>query len=616
MYLYERHWPAGMSELSIELSCFRSGLSEKDGGRGKFGHFKRIVEIQWPATNRRKGFIWHPWAEKMLLEACEQQYLSVSGPAGCGKSDSFAVWALVQWECDPINTKVIVTSTTLSGSRKRIWGSLTDYYMAAADHMPGKLVDSIGIIRTEDEEYGVKASTKSGIELIAGDKTKDAERENIGKLIGIHNERVILIGDEMPELSENLIKAAKSNLSANPYFQFIGIGNPLSRYDPHGQFSEPAAGWPSIDEHSTEWETKAGKAIRFDGEQSPNILSGKTIYKFLPTVADMEQARKDMGPDSLGYWRMFRGFWCPEGTESQSIYSEVEINEAGATGEDVEWHGTPIPVSACDAAWGPHGDQTVAVFGLFGRSASGQDVLLVTDTINLKEKKSVQKERMFQIVEQYMRECMKRGVVPANIAYDATGGGAVFGDIMVQLWKDRSFHKVNFADIASDIPVFSAGKMQPANELFADRVSELWFVAKDFLRSKQIYGLTPNIINDMTARREDSTKRGSGAGKRAVEAKVKMKKRIKRSPDWGDAFFLLCDLCRFRHKWRAGVAKQANKLATDAWRRTKDTLESEDAPALPRTLLPVGEIEEQMMGARRSWLDEKELEYPDPFSEL
>ena len=110
-----------------------------------------------------------------------------------------AAWGLVNWRCNPVNTLVLVTSTSLGEARMRIWGDVAKLFQAA-NHtakvkkiapMYGKLADSIGVIRTFDGQ--TKYPEKCGIRLIAGDRAK--EQENIGKIIGLKNKRVFFLGE-------------------------------------------------------------------------------------------------------------------------------------------------------------------------------------------------------------------------------------------------------------------------------------------------------------------------------------------------------------------------------------------------------------------------------------
>ena len=104
--MYGRTWPEGAGKLEIELLCFKWGLRPEQGGLGKFQHFKNVVDILWPyhKTRNKNGFCWHPWAERMIQAACEQDYLAVSGPKSSGKTATFALWGLVNWLCAPHET--------------------------------------------------------------------------------------------------------------------------------------------------------------------------------------------------------------------------------------------------------------------------------------------------------------------------------------------------------------------------------------------------------------------------------------------------------------------------------------------------------------------------------
>jgi len=98
---YGREWPEGVDALNIELYCFRHGRTVEEGGLGKAGHFRNIVNVLWH-PNSPKPWTWHPWAEQMLDGACRSNYLAVAGCASSGKTDFFAVWSIVNWLCAPM----------------------------------------------------------------------------------------------------------------------------------------------------------------------------------------------------------------------------------------------------------------------------------------------------------------------------------------------------------------------------------------------------------------------------------------------------------------------------------------------------------------------------------
>jgi hypothetical protein len=83
-------------------------------------------------------------------------------------------------------------------------------------------------------------------------------------------------------------------------------------------------------------------------------------------------------------------------------------------------------------------------------------------------------------------------------------------------------------------------------DLYANRVTEIWFAGKELIRCGQLKGVDPELAKEMTARQYETIKGGEGLRMR-VEAKPDFKKRTGYSPDNADAAFLLVDLARNRH---------------------------------------------------------------------
>jgi hypothetical protein len=560
-FFYGRDW-GEMNQLQIELVCFLSGLSVADGGLGKSEHFWNVVAMLWPATSR-KPFFRNPWGERMIDEWCNYNFSSVSGCASSSKTDTAAVWGIVNWLAAPLDTKVLCTSTTLRESRKRIWGSIEDYWNALPDgiRVVGKLASSFGLIRLSDA-MGVRGSEKCGIELIPGEKKR--EKEATGKIIGIKNKRVILIADELPELSPAIMQAAISNLTANPYCQAIGLGNPASYYDAHGIFATPKAGWKSISPEDFEWETIYGHAIRFDATLSPNVLNNDdSLYPWLPTVRRLEEAKKNMGEDSFGFWRQWRGYFPPEGGE-QTVFSETDIIFFGSERRDVEWATPPVPVAGTDPGFTNEGDRTVTYFGLFGEEMhTGLSVLLLTGYEILKDdmtEKTV--PRNFQIARAFKKESVGRGVTPRHAGVDVSGSPA-FGDIVAREWSPDVFRS-QFGGKSTMSRVGEDRAM--AKDRYANRVTELWFEARNYMEFGQVRGIEPDLARELTARRYTT---GATAGSLdatvAIEPKKKMKGRTGASPDIADAFLVLFDLCRTRLGFRAQAGGKSGKQKNENW---------------------------------------------------
>jgi hypothetical protein len=577
-------WKKTDNPLMRHLKAFRLGPTQIPNGLGRVGHFKAISDTLWGPTNKRKKFVWHPWADRMLEEACDamenpKSFLAIAGAASTGKSDFGAVWAIVNFLCLPSKTMVLVTSTSLKDSRKRIWGAIRDYWQAIPGRAPGKLVDSVGLIRFDMGTRDTTGSDRSGISLIAAEKSKD--KEAYGKLIGFKAPRVLLIADELPELGESVIGAAYSNLAINPWFQMIGLGNPASYYDAFGVFAKPKAGWASINSESEEWETERGKCLRLDGEKSPNISAGRTIYPWLITADFLEQQKESLGENSNAYWRMIRGYWSPTGA-ADGIYSEADIVKFKAD-QPAVWLRPPIKVAALDPAFTNGGDRTALYFGQFGDNGEGIKTLCFDRVEFLREDvTNTSVPRSFQIVQQFRDRCINNGVTPENACFDASGAGKPFGDIVAREWSSRVM-RISFGGAASDLPA-SVSDPTPASERYANRVTEIWFGAKELMRTGQIKGVTSTLAREMCARTYTTKK---GAHMRIMaEPKPDMKMRIGKSPDEADAALMLVSLCR--EKFGFGADRRTERGASGvAYMPTGLFLKRLNTACAPRTLAKV-----------------------------
>lgn len=540
---YGKMWaPQGgqpATDILIEFQAFRHKLSG-DGCPGRFAHFQNIVNAIWNHPTSTKKFVWNPWSNRMLQAACEHDYLGVAGSRSSGKSDAFALWGIVNFMAAPAQTKVIYTSTSLKDSRGRIWGSVSEYWQAACgvlggeQNMPGELVSSQGLVRFRQNG---QQSDKCGLALVAGEKTK--EKEAIGKLIGFKAIRMILIADELPELSESLISAAESNLSGNPEFQMIGLGNPASMFDPFGIFCEPNTGWASLSDDTDEWETKRGFCLRLNGEKSPNILAGKVLYPWMLTEEKLEEARRFMGVKSQLYCRMITATWSATGA-ADGIYTEADIIAYKANLPAI-WQSPPTMVAGFDPAFSDGGDRSILYISKFGVTSDGVKTLEFVKDIELDENTNNKTQsRTDQIVTLLMEACRKEGVHPRNLAIDGTGAGAPFCDVVKSRFSGE-FLEVNFGGKASEMPA-SGVDATPSSEVYMNKISEMWYVGREYIRSGQIRGVSPNLATELCSRSYTTKNRG----KVQIESKVELKKRIGKSPDRSDAAMLCLELCRRR----------------------------------------------------------------------
>lgn len=504
-------------------------------------YFWRICDELWNGSNTPKKMMErNPWAEKMIYTVIRNKYVAVGGAASSSKSHTMAAWGIINFLSNPSETLILITSTTLREAKKRIWGSVMKL-LSYVPNGPFKIRDSIGSIAYVDQN-GTLFDT-AGLSLIAAEKRNT--REAVGKFIGIKQENMILIGDELSEISEAVLHAGLSNLSKQQgRFSMIGMSNPDSLFDAFGVWAEPEGGWETVDVLTAMgWNTRwGGVYIRLDGESSPNIEAGKTIYPYLTTQDMIDEDRKLLGETSRGYMRMIRAVFF-DSDEAEGIYTESEITKSGALNTNVVWRETPNIVVGIDLGFTNDGDNTSLTFGLVGYNTDDHYVCKRVHTMNLFDDATSDIPRSYQIARQIKEACVSRGVKPENVAVDVTGAGGPFCDILMAEWSPKIL-LVTFGGKASSIRT-SVYSKKTGEEQYENRVSELWFVGKELMRCKQIYGITRDMARNISQRGYDHRKTG-GNLRIFIESKPKYKARIGKSPDEEDSVFLMIDCARQR----------------------------------------------------------------------
>lgn len=517
------------------------------GFLGKYEHFKRFVNCIWGDPEGIWYFEWNPNAEEILRNYLQHRILAVAGHASSGKTEALACIGVTEFLLDPYNTKVIFTAKTKASSKGKIWGSVAECWQQAArffggeDNMPGTLLKSQTLIRYDHQ--GV-STDKAGLELVAGEES--AAAESAEKLQGYKRGKILVMGDEFATLHPSILETAKTNLFANPGFRLIAGFNPNSYFDPGGLVSEPVDGWSSITEHSTGWLTKlGGYCIRFDGEKSPNVLACRKIWRGLLDLEGLEAIKKVNPEKTKGYWMMARGFWCPTGS-SEGLFAESDFMLYRGMETCTTWEGQWKLVCGLDLAFAHGGDKVIATIGKVGRArnlATGLSHVVCerVKTVDLNEDimdKSVSKS--VQIARLFKKLIQTEGIAVEDIDIDATGGGDPFAALLATE-IGSGFGLVQFGGKPSEMPVSGADKRKCVDR-FKNKMSELWGVGPALLRGGQLKGIDADLISDLTSRLCDDN-----GDKLHIESKDDMKKRIQRSPDRGDSYFLMVNVARRRY---------------------------------------------------------------------
>ena len=537
------------------LSALLFGFKVSDTPEEKEFFFWEIANLLWNKDPDDRKFAKHKWSYHIIHNACREKYLAIGGAGNSGKSYTCAGWGVVSWLADPANTLVLFTSTDLKGAKARVWGAMSKL-LSMVPNPPCKFNDSIGVIKYFD---GTQAFDTGGLRLVTADKS--TSKDKVGKMIGIKAKKLILIADELGEMGPNVQSAATGNLSGNESFQMIGLSNPASRFDPFGLFATPKAGWESLSENDLEWRTKVGGLyIRFDSGSSPNIdtdtnpeYESGEFYPYLPTTEKINEKLESLGstPEEARKSREFMRFDMAlfhDSDEEESVYSEAEFLRAGAL-DKTKLH-EPTKMAGCDPSYSSGGDSTVIAFIEEGFDLRGQHSIQLTELVYLYEDMTdSENPRTLQIADKIIRECKKRGVTPENFAIDSTSGaGKGLCDVLQLQWGTNVFMRVEFGGAASNRRIKNTSKLT-GKDRYKNKASEIFFVGKQYLLGRQIYGIPPIIAKQMCQRLCLEPVKGPLGMILGVEPKKFFRARCGKSPDEADAFLVAVDGARTRRNF-------------------------------------------------------------------
>lgn len=302
---------------------------------------------------------------------------------------------------------------------------------------------------------------------------------------GFHQEHVLVVFDEAPGVRYDIVQGAESLLASGDA-HMLWIGNPT---ESSGHFYEAFR-----DPNWTKIQISAFETPNFTGEPIPQETAQKLI-----SPEWVEEKRQEWGEDSPLYVSRVLGDFPQEG-ESQLI--PLSLVEA-AVRREVRPEGEKV--MGLDIA--RFGDDLTVYCVRQG------DVMLSLDSDAKRDTMAVA-GRAKQMVE-------AEGI--SQICADVIGIGSGVVDRLTE-------QNINV------LGVNSGAKAREPNKYF-NRRTEMWFVARDWLKTGKI----PNddrLIRDLTVPRFTYTSKGQYQ----LESKEETKKRLGRSPDFGDA--LVLSLCR------------------------------------------------------------------------
>lgn len=514
----------------------------------RYKYFKCMHDYLWP----KEVAAWHYWTERRFRAHCgDYRYISLASGTSTGKSRDAAKIAVLFWLSNQKGHAVVIASTTLDSLESRIWGYALRLLKTAAipieylllTSKPPKILCEAKNKKDKDSQHGIFA--------VAAKRGDD--ENSINTWIGRHpDDGLMLVLDEGTDMPPALI-GAFPNLEGNQkWFQCMIIGNSASKTDLHGALSTPLNGWESIDHNKQyEWETtrKKGICLYFHPEDSPaihevNPEKKKLLSTFLINSERLAQRKKQLGEESIEYWRMIVGFWKPDTVE------DVVVTAAFAKSFDIsssaEWSGLfPLRMFAgLDAAFSTGGDKCILRIGILGVTVSGLWVmdfrgtdLLFELIINALSPDPAE----IQIAKQAI-EILKRYAIPLNhLAVDSNGQGRALSSV-IQLVAQKNQMASSHLEPIKIYSTKSAVKVARSFDVIIKSSIDLWWTLRGFTQNHQIRGLDDITHRQLVTRQ---TVTDNNTGKQKLESKLDYKKRmaavdptLARSPDEADAMCL------------------------------------------------------------------------------
>lgn len=472
--------------------------------------------------DKQDAFIWNDWSEEMMRGMCENREVIIAGPGASWKTVCMSMFKLCRWMVSPHNTRVILTSTTGDGLRARVWKELVHFYRLSGCGY-GNLVQSRTMIQFEKGDDG------AGIFGIAVESDGNVDKA-VNKIIGRHNTNMEIGVDEMPTVSGAIVEACVNLETGAERYQFSGVGNPDSHFDPHGKMAEPENGWDSVSVDTHTWRAKSGAyVIHLYGPDSPRI---RQPDKFPGMVCqeDIDRTAKRYGDDSPQMWKQRFGFWAPEGI-TKTVLSETMISQFKAK-EKAIWTTGFRKAAGLDPSFEGR-DRCVLWIVKFGEIDTGKTAIEFHKRYIIHVRTTDEKDLHYQIVKQVKEICEAEDVPPELFGLDSTGEGGGLVSIFAREWSPK-IHAIEFGGRASDKPISEIRpdvkeKVKLGYEEYLNRVTELWYGFRVLVRNGQIRGLHDETAIEFCKRYYEL--RGNMI---LVETKAKMKLRTGRSPDDAD----------------------------------------------------------------------------------
>lgn len=508
--------------LPDEKTMLRLRAASQLIGEKRWYEAARVI---WPWTRA------NPLTEKIYQRLSEHRNLAIIGHAASSKTFSVTQYMALRWLAAPKTTGVLLTAPTLASLKSRAWTYVKQLWDRVAIPLHGEVVNYEMKVRL------YKADDLHNILCVAGDADNSEH-----KIRGFHPENLFVMIDEADNPFSEAIWEALPNLRATGEVQVVAMTNPTKRHTRFGSWCEPPLGWSSVlIDRDKEWEAASGAhTLRLDGVDSPNIVAGEDVFKFLLTMQGKRDYEKE-GVNSPAYLKYFRA-WFPDDGAVKLVFPSEIIDRMQQIA--LKFYSDSFGCYGIDPAYSEEGDECVVIIGDCGRLASNPKKTIIKYRTGVRVERKDKTKLVTEDLGDQIIEVLKEHKVRGDLgACDATGSGLAISDYIRAKWN-RDMLAVGFGGKPSETRIL-AEDTKSCEERFDRFVTELWFAARDWARAGLLSApqLPRRLRIDLEARQYEDVSRDR---KIAIETKTDMRSRGLKSPDWGDAFCLMVHAVRLR----------------------------------------------------------------------
>jgi hypothetical protein len=408
---------------------------------------------------------------------------------------SIACW----WFAICFPPSIVVTTAPGELQVKRLlWGEIRARHGEARVALPGEPSTLFWQMPDPPGRPGMNAKW-----YMTGFSTRpDEAADHSSRFVGYHAPHVLVVFDEASGILRPIWKAAQGLMASGNLVRLLSIGNPLDGSSPFAEaYRSPT--WHSI---------------RISAFDTPNLQGRGKVHPHLVDQEFVDDMRSEEGEDSPLYVAKVLGLFPESG--------EDDLIPLGWVSRALSTPGPTVPVGGkglgCDVA--RFGSDWITFYGTQGNEITFAEA-------RKKKRTTWTARRLLEIAEDEM------GLRPSEawrIAVDDTGVG---GGVTDYCW-DHGW-QVNAVDFGSN--ALADGK-------FADRRTELWWHLREWVEFAELAGAPErarrHLEGDLSTPKYDFDPKG----RRILEPKKKMKKRLGRSPDDGDGLALSIAWRHSRHE--------------------------------------------------------------------